>query len=101
MKRQNERTTPALTATFTIASSLYAVVVATGVLTITLSVVAWANDTSFVDYYQFIFPRLRGGTATVRIQPLGYAAFALYVSVAALLAIHARRRLEAAWRDRR
>jgi|GEM_PF-3058796 len=103
MKRLDERTHPALTATFTVASSVYAVVVATGILTITLSVIAWANGTSFVEYYQYIFPRLRGGIATLRIPLLGYAAFALYVTVAALLAIHARKRLHA-WshqRDRR
>jgi hypothetical protein len=80
---------------------VYAVVVATGILTITLTIIAWANGTSFVEYYQYIFPRLRGGTATVRIPPLGYAAFVLYVSVAALLAIHARRWLAAAWTHRR
>ena len=100
MKRLNERTHPALTVTFTVASSVYAVVVATGILTITLSVIAWANDTSFVEYYQYIFPRLRGGAATLRIPLLGYAAFALYVTVAALLAIHARKRLDA-WSHQR
>jgi hypothetical protein len=101
MRRLDERTNPALTATFTVASSLYAVIVATGVLTITLSVIAWANGTSFVEYYQYIFPRLRGGAATLRTPPLGYAAFVRYVSVAVLLAIHTRRRFEAAWSRRR
>jgi hypothetical protein len=101
MKHQDERARPALAAMFTVFSSAYAVVVATGILTITLGVIAWANDTSFVEYYQYVFPRFRGRSGYVPTPPLGYMAFVMYVAVAALVAIHARKHLKASWSHRR
>ncbi|HYC60694.1 MAG TPA: hypothetical protein VEK79_14105 [Thermoanaerobaculia bacterium] len=91
---------PALSAAFIALSTAYAVVVATGVLTITLCLTAWMNDTSFVEYYQYVFPRFRGRTAGVHIPAFGYVAFVMYVSVAASVAVQARKSIEGAWAKR-
>lgn len=76
-------------------SAVYAVVMATGLLTITLSVIARVNDTSFVEYYQHIFPRFRGGAVTSPMPMWGYVAFALYTGLAAMIAVLARKRIDA------
>jgi hypothetical protein len=91
---------PALSATFIALSTAYAVVVATGVLTISLSLTAWVNHTSFVEYYQYVFPRLRGGTAGVQIPTSGYVAFVMYIGIASSVAVHARKRIQGAWSHR-
>lgn len=101
MKPQDEITRPVMSAVFIVFSAFYATAVATGALTICLSVFAWAKGTSFVEYYQYVFPRLRGGTAGVHIPALGYVAFMLYIGVAAVVAIHSRRRMAGAWSQRR
>ena len=72
---------------------------ATGILTITLGVVAFANDTSFVEYYQYIFPRFRGGAPQAHMPVLGYLTFVVYVGVAAAIAVHARKRIDG-WQRR-
>jgi hypothetical protein len=77
----------------------YAVVVATGALTVTLSVIAFVNNTSFVEYYQYVFPRFRGGATPVTIPMLGYLAFIIYTGVAATVAVHTRKRIDA-WQRR-
>lgn len=101
MKRQDETTRPMMSAVFIALSAFYATAVATGTLTICLSLIAWANGTSFVEYYQYVFPRLRGGTPGIHIPPFGYVAFMLYISMAALVAIHSRKRIADAWSHRR
>jgi hypothetical protein len=72
-----------------------AVVVATGLLTITLGVIGFVNGTPFVDYYEYIFPRFRGGTSQAHVPAIGYAAFTLYIVVAASIAMLTRRRIDA------
>lgn len=101
MKRDRESMRPAMSATFIVLSTAYAVVIATGVLTITLSLTAWANGTSFVEYYQYVFPRLRGANSAVRIPTFGYIAFVIYIGMAASVAVHARKWIEDAWTQRR
>ncbi len=76
-----------------------AVVVATGLLTITLGVIGFVNGTPFVDYYESIFPRFRGGASQAHLPAIGYAAFTLYIVVAASIAMLTRRRIEA-WQRR-
>lgn len=100
MKRQDGTTPPAISAVFIVFSAFYATAVATGTLTICLSFIAWAKGTSFVEYYQYVFPRLRGGTPGIHIPALGYVAFVLYIGVAALVAIHSRKRMAGAWSHR-
>lgn len=101
MKPNRESIPAALSATFLLLSAIYAVVVATGLLTISLSFAAWVNDTSFVEYYAYVFPHLRGGTAGVHIPTFGYVTFVVYVTIAASVAVHTRRRFEGAWTHRR
>jgi hypothetical protein len=101
MKRQDGTTRPVMSAVFIMLSAFLATVVATGTLTICLSVFAWANGTSFVEYYQYVFPRLRGGTPGIHIPTFGYVAFMLYVGMAALVAIHTRKWIAGAWSHRR
>ena len=101
MKSKDDKTRLAMSATFIVLSTAYAVVLVTGILTISLSLTAWANDTSFVEYYQYVFPRLRGGTPGVRIPASGYVVFVMYIAAAASVAIHARKRIEDAWAHRR
>jgi hypothetical protein len=101
MKRENERTGTLLTATSIVASSMYATVVATGLLTIGLSVTAVIKGTSFVDYYQYVFPQFRGGATAVHIPAFGYVAFIVYIAIAASVAIHTRKRITQAWSRRR
>jgi len=72
-----------------------AVVIATGLLTITLGVIGLVNGTPFVEYYEYIFPRFRGGAPHVRIPALGYAAFTIYIGMAATIAVLMRRRIDA------
>jgi len=84
-----------ISVTSTATGIVYGVVMATGLLTITLSVIARLNDTSFVEYYQYMFPRFRGGMAPSQIPVWGYVAFVLYTGVAAMIAVYARRRIEA------
>jgi hypothetical protein len=81
------------------ASVAYAVVVATGALTVTLGLIAFVNDTSFVEYYQYMFPRFRGGATHVQIPALGYVAFVIYTGLAAAIASHTRKRIDA-WQRR-
>jgi len=71
-----------------------AVVIATGLLTITLGVIGLVNGTAFVEYYEYIFPRFRGGASQVRIPMLGYAAFTIYIGMAATIAVLLRRRID-------
>lgn len=78
----------------TVLSVGYATIVATGLLTITLATVALINDTSFVEYYEYIFPRFRGGLQLTRIPAWGYVVFVLYTGAAATIAAHARKRFE-------
>jgi len=99
-KRKSEGTPITASAAFTMLSAGYAVVVATGLLTISLGVTAWIHGTSFVEYYQYVFPRLRGPAAGARIPAFGYVVFVTYIGVASAIAIHARRRIEA-WTRRR
>jgi len=80
-------------------SVAYAVVMSTGLLMIVLSLIAFVNGTSFVEYYQSVFPRFRGGAAQVHIPLFGYVAFVMYIIVAASVAVHARKRIEA-WQRR-
>jgi predicted permease len=75
------------------------VIVATGLLTITLGVIGFVNGTPFIEYYEYVFPRFRGGAPQVHIPALGYLAFVMYIGVAAVLAVLARRRIEA-WQRR-
>lgn len=89
-----------ISATSTAISVVHAVVVSTGLLTITLGMIARLNDTSFVEYYQYIFPRFRGGTTPAQIPAWGYIAFVLYTGVAAAIAVHTRKRIEE-WQRRR
>ncbi len=97
MKLDRKRMHPGLSATFTVLGTAYAVVLATGILTISLSLTAWANNTSFVEYYQYVFPRFRGTSIGVRIPTFGYVAFVMYVGIAASVAVRARKRIESAW----
>jgi hypothetical protein len=76
-----------------------AVVMATGLLTITLGVIGFINGTPFVEYYEYIFPRFRGGASQGHIPVLGYAAFTTYIVVAASVAMLMRRRIDA-WQQR-
>jgi predicted permease len=76
-----------------------AVVMATGLLTITLGVIGFVNGTPFVEYYEYIFPRFRGGAAPLHIPLMGYAAFTMYIVVAASIAMLTRRRIDA-WQRR-
>jgi len=76
-----------------------AVVIATGLLTITLGVIGFVSDTPFVEYYEYIFPRFRGSASPVRIPVLGYAAFTIYIGMAATIAVLMRHRI-AAWQRR-
>jgi hypothetical protein len=76
-----------------------AVVMATGLLTITLGVIGFVNGTPFVEYYEYIFPRFRGGAAPLPIPLMGYAAFTIYIVVAASIAMLTRRRIDA-WQRR-
>jgi hypothetical protein len=101
MKRQDEITRPVMSAVFIVLSAFYATTVATGTLTICLSIIAWVNGTSFVEYYQYVFPRLRGATPGIHIPAFGYVAFMLYIGVATLVAIHTRKRIAGAWSHRR
>lgn len=100
MKPNRESMRPVLSAVFIALSSAYAVVVATGVLTISLSLTAWVNDTSFVEYYQYVFPRFRGGTAGAHIPAFGYVAFVMYIGIAASVAVQTRKRIQGAWSQR-
>jgi hypothetical protein len=72
----------------------YAAVIAIGLLTVTLGAVALINHTSFVEYYEYIFPRFRGGAHGAHIPSWGYVAFVVYTGVAATIAVHARKRFE-------
>lgn len=101
MERKLEKLQTLRTMTFILFSSVYAIVIAMGTLTIALSLTAWANHTSFVEYYQFVFPHYRGTSPGTRIPTAGYAAFLMYIAVAASVAIHARKRFERAWTQRR
>jgi hypothetical protein len=101
MKQEDKITRPVMSAVFIVLSALYATAVATGALTICLSVIARVNGTSFVEYYQYVFPRLRGGTPGIHIPLFAYVAFMLYIGVAALVAIHSRKRIAGAWSHRR
>jgi hypothetical protein len=89
-----------ISAMSTAISVAYAVVMATGLLTITLGLIAFVNDTSFVEYYQYVFPRFRGGKPPIRIPVFAYAWFVMYIAVAATIAVHARKRIDA-WHRRR
>jgi hypothetical protein len=72
----------------------YAAVMATGLLTMTFGVLALINHTSFVEYYEYIFPRFRGGAQSEHIPWWGYVTFVVYTGVAATIAADARRRFE-------
>lgn len=99
--RITKRTRPAITATLTALSVGYAVVVATGLLTLGLGIVASLNHASFVEYYQYVFPHYRGGGPTrTDIPAFGYVAFVIYIVVAAVVAVNARKRMERAWSRR-
>jgi len=100
IRQTGDGTRLAASAAFMMLSAGYAIVVATGILTISLSVTAWASGTSFVEYYQYVFPRLRGTAPATRIPAFGYVVFVMYIGVAASVAIHARKRIEA-WARRR
>ena len=82
---------PMLSTAFSVA---YATVMATGLLTITLGVVALINHTSFVEYYEYVFPRFRGGMQPTHIPSWGYVVFVLYTGIAAIIATQARKRIE-------
>lgn len=71
-----------------------AVVMATGLLTITLGIIGFANSTPFVEYYEYVFPRFRGGASPTHLPLLGYAAFAIYIAVAATIAVLMRHRID-------
>jgi hypothetical protein len=101
MDSDRELMPPALSATFIVLSTVYAVVVATGALTIVLCLTAWAHHTSFVEYYQYVFPRFRGGAGVTRIPTFGYGAFLAYIVTATSVAVYARRWIERAWVHRR
>jgi predicted permease len=101
MERKVETLQTLRTTTFIVFSSVYAIVIAMGTLTIALSLTAWANGTNFVEYYQYVFPHFRGTSPGMQIPPFGYAAFLMYIAVAASVAIHARKRFERAWIQRR
>ena len=101
MKRQYKTTRPLMSAVFIVLSAFHATAIASGTLTICLSVFAWANGTSFVEYYQYVFPRLRGGTPGIHIPTSAYIAFVVYIGVAALVAIHTRKWIAGAWSHRR
>jgi len=87
---------PAISTAISVAG---AVVMATGLLTITLGVIAFVNDTPFVEYYEYVFPRFRGRASYVHIPLMGYVAFVMYIGVAAIIAVLARRQIDT-WQRR-
>jgi hypothetical protein len=91
---------PILSATFIALSVGHAVVFATGLLTISLSLLALAKGTNAVEYYQYVFPRFRGPGPGMRIPLFGYVVFVMYVGCAASIAIRMRQRIAGAWSDR-
>jgi hypothetical protein len=101
MNSNRESIPAALSMMFLVLSVAYAVVVATGLLTISLSFAAWANHTSFAEYYAYVFPRFRGSAADIPIPAFGYITFIVYIAVAASVAMHTRKRFEGAWTLRR
>ncbi len=100
MKQQEQNTRPAMSAVFIVISAFCATAFATGALTICLSVIALANRTNFVEYYQYVFPRMRGVTPGMQIPAFGYVTFVLYIGVATLVAIHARKWIAGVWSHR-
>jgi hypothetical protein len=80
------------TASIVLASG-YAVVVATGLLTIFLIFVARAQGLSVVEYYDHLFPRMRGAPAVSHSLPFGNAILGTYLVVGATIALNTRRRI--------
>jgi len=76
-----------------LASAIYAVVLSTGLLTITLCIVSALHRTSFVEYYEDIFPRYRGGISPIHMPSWGYAAYVAYIVVATTIALQTRKRI--------
>lgn len=89
-----------ISTTSTAISVVYGVVLSTGLLTIALGMIARLNDTSLVEYYQYVFPRFRGGAVPAQIPGWGYVVFVLYTGAAAAIAVHTRKRIEAGQRRR-
>ena len=79
----------------TVASAIYAVVLSTGLLTTTLCVIAAFHSTSFVEYYEDVFPRSRGGVWPIHMSAWGYAAYVTYIVVATMIAVQTRKRIAA------
>jgi hypothetical protein len=73
----------------------YAVIVATGLLTIAIAVIAWINGSSVADLYTEFFPRYRGSAGPMRIPAGVQIIFIIYVVVAAQMAIFFRKRVAA------
>lgn len=89
--------TPIVSLVLILLSAAFAVVFATGLLTIALSLAALINGSNVVEYYEYVFPRFRGGSPAVHIPTFGYVIFVAYVGLAASVAIRARRRIAEAW----
>ena len=99
--KNDAHTTPLISMTAMLLAACYAITLATGLLAIGLAIAAWLNDTSVVDYYHDLFPRIRGAAPPVSFPRLGYIVFAAYIIVAASIAVRARRRIAHAWLKRR
>ncbi|MFL6245939.1 MAG: hypothetical protein ACJ74H_07950 [Thermoanaerobaculia bacterium] len=100
-KGEVQTTTPLISMTSILLAACYAITLATGLLSIGLTIAAWLNGTNVVEYYQYLFPHFRGAAPHVSVPRSGYAVFGVYIIVAASIAVHTRRRLAHAWLKRR
>jgi len=80
------------------AAALLGVIIATGMLTIGLTIYAALQGASIGDWYAQTFPEFRGMPSPVPTPRFVYVLFFAYVIVAAQVALVVRRRIEKSWR---